>query len=116
MNILEIKDNIKICTELNTSGVTPCVIVIPQSRLLPTLEKMDNKDFLASLSTQAQINILQNTKIEELFEWVSSIGGVKPSRASIVLESTDTVELYLDMDRGYLKRILLDVTIPESLM
>lgn len=116
MNILEIKNNVKICTELNTSGVAACVVVIPQNRLLTKLTTISSKELLATLTESAQLTILQNSKAEELFKWAALISGVNPSRISVMFEDVATAEQFLKVDRDCLKRLLLNTKIPEDLM
>lgn len=68
-NILE---NISICNTIEAKKLNTKVIVIPQSRLMDSLHKIDDSSLLASLSSNAQINILQDEKTQELFKSISS--------------------------------------------
>ena len=68
-NILE---NISICNTIEAKKLNTKVIVIPQSRLMDSLHKIDDSSILASLNSNAQINILQNEKTQELFKSISS--------------------------------------------
>lgn len=68
-NILE---NISICNTIEAKKLNTKIIVIPQSRLMDSLHKVDDSSLLASLNSNAQINILQDEKTQELFKSVSS--------------------------------------------
>lgn len=67
-NILE---NISICNTIEAKKLNTKIIVIPQSRLMDSLHKVDDSSLLASLDSNAQINILQDEKTQELFKSIS---------------------------------------------
>ena len=109
-NILE---NISICNAIEMKKLNTKVIVIPQSRLMGSLCKVEDSTLLAKLDSVAQINILRDEKTQELFDSISS----EFNDVEVFNEffgNTEAINRYTIEDRDRILHILRNEEVPSE--